>query len=95
MFPKPNIPRLKGKDLSALRIARFLMDGGRCTKCKRRVYLSAQENNPRKADLAHVRNRRMHGDTISNTITMCHFCHMQEHTGGKSGKPCPKKEPSA
>lgn len=92
MFPKPGIVRLKGKDVDALRIACFLRDGGRCTKCGKRVYLHAREDHPLKADMAHIRNKRMFGDTLDNVRLMCHREHMEAHNGGK---PCPKKERTA
>lgn len=91
-FPKPGIVRLKGKEMDALRIACFLRDGGRCTKCKQRVYLNAPDWHPLKADMAHIRNKRMFGDVLSNVKLMCHKEHMEAHGGGK---PVPKKERTA
>lgn len=90
-FPKPGIVRLKGKDLEALRLACFMRDGGCCTKCGQRVILYTREDHPLKADMAHIRNKRMFGDTLDNVKLMCHREHIEEHTQGKYGKPCPPK----
>lgn len=88
MFPKPGIVRLKGKDSTALRIACFMKYGGICQDCGRRVFLEAREDAPYKADMAHLRGKRNHGDTLDNTILLCHEDHMRRHNGGK---PCPSK----
>lgn len=92
-FPKNGPVRLGGAEMSALRIARFLFDRGRCVKCKRRVYLDAPQGHPLKMDLAHVIGRGAGGpDTLENTRTNCSECHSRKHNGEK---PCPKKELSA
>lgn len=89
MFPKPGIVRLVGKDLQALRLACFMKYGGVCQDCGRRVLLEAPDEAPYKADMAHRRTKRNNGDTLDNTILLCHEDHMRRHNGGK---PCPKKE---
>ncbi len=92
MFPKPNIVRLAGKDLQALRIACFLKFGGICQDCGRRVSLDADEAAPYKADMAHLRGKRNNGDTLSNVTLLCHEDHMRRHQYGPSKeKPCPPK----
>lgn len=85
MFPKPQIVRLKGKDMKALRIAVFLRDGGRCTKCKRRLVLEPWSMFQEDAmHLAHIRNKRNFGDTLQNCVAKCMRCHLiVEHMGGK------------
>jgi hypothetical protein len=88
MFPKPNIPRLRGKDLKNLRVLCFMKYGGICQDCGRRVFLDADEAAPYKADMAHRRGKRNHGDTLDNTILLCHEDHMRRHNGGK---PYPSK----
>lgn len=96
MYPKNATIRLVGKELSALRIARFLKDDGRCRDCNEIVWLDAPQGHPRKMDLAHVISRGAGGpDTLENTLTKCAKCHGKEHTEGRLGKPCPKKERTA
>jgi hypothetical protein len=75
------IIRLSGKDMKALRLKRFEMDLGRCVDCGCEVNDDLPDWHPRKFDLAHVRNKRNYGDTIENTRTKCHGCHMREHSG--------------
>ena len=73
MFPKPGIVRVKGKDMQALRIACFLKYGGRCDECNVITWLNAPDEHPRKADMAHIRGKRNHGDSIDNVRNLCHF----------------------
>lgn len=90
MFPKCVPVRLKGKDLAALRIARFLKDAGRCVDCNVILWLNAPQGHPRKMDLAHIVSRGAGGpDTLENTRSKCSKCHGTEHAGGK---PVPRKE---
>jgi hypothetical protein len=89
MFPKPGIVRLEGEDMTALRLARFMLDMGRCQECGIAVYLDFPDWHPMKMDLAHVVSRGSGGpDTLENTRTNCHRCHMLKHAGNK---PCPPK----
>lgn len=89
MFPKDVPVRLKGKDMAALRIARFLKDEGRCVDCNLQVWLDAPLGHPLKMDLSHVISRGAGGpDTLENTRTKCAQCHGRKHGGGK---PCPRK----
>lgn len=87
-FPKQVPVRLTGNAMRKLRMDRFLLDGGRCVDC--RCLVSFNGNNPKMPPmhLAHVRNKRMYGDSLENTRTKCSFCHSKEHSGGK---PCPPK----
>jgi hypothetical protein len=83
-FPKQVPVRLKGNAMRKLRMDRFLLDCGRCVDCG--VLVSFNGNNPKipPMHLAHVRNKRMFGDTLENTRTKCSFCHLvKEHNGGK------------
>lgn len=89
MFPKTVPVRLKREELQALRIARFMLDGGRCVDCHTFVWLDAPLENPLRMHLAHEVSRGAGGsDTIENTRTKCGRCHGREHNGGK---PCPPK----
>jgi len=83
MFPKPCIIRLKGDPLTKLREACFKRDGGLCVCCGRPVRDNVPDWHPDKYDMAHIKNKRMYGDTLDNVKTMRHECHMREHNGGK------------
>ena len=74
--------RLKGDDLTALRLQRFDMDGWRCRTCGRKVDDDLPDWHPRKAQLRHIEGRGRGGsDTIENTETSCGECHFRwEHT---------------
>jgi 5-methylcytosine-specific restriction endonuclease McrA len=86
-FPKSTPPRLKGKDMEALRIACFLRDGGKCTGkcCGKRVWLRGYPQ----MHMAHWRNKRMYGDTLENVTTRCEDCHL---VGMHNPKSVPPKE---
>jgi hypothetical protein len=48
-------------------------------------------------EMAHVRGKRNHGDSLDNVRSLCgpwaNGCHAKEHNWGKSmTKPCKKKE---
>ena len=87
---KPRPGRLKGEDRDALRLACFMRDGGRCVKCGMRLAFAPDSIfQPNAYHMAHVRNKRMWGDTLENVVSKCRDCHLvQEHAGGK---PCPPK----
>jgi 5-methylcytosine-specific restriction endonuclease McrA len=77
--------RLKGKAMTALRIACFERDKGMCQECGRFPGWWWGE-------MAHIRAKRNNGDTLDNVRWLCSRCHMIEHSYGKSGvKPVPKK----
>lgn len=89
MFPKCVPVRLKGRDRTALRVAAYLRERGRCKKCGCPTYLDADDASPVKADLAHIKSLGAGGsDTLDNVENWCHRCHMCKHNGGK---PCPPK----
>lgn len=74
--------RLTGIDLQMLRLHRLQIDEGKCVYCGTRVDDSLPEYHPLKYDLMHVQGRGAGGsDTIENTRTGCHECHMKEHNG--------------
>jgi 5-methylcytosine-specific restriction endonuclease McrA len=77
--------------MTALRIAVFLRDGGRCTKCGRRIVLEPYSMFQEDAmHLSHKQNKRNYGDTLQNCVAKCKNCHLVlEHMGGKV---VPKKE---
>jgi 5-methylcytosine-specific restriction endonuclease McrA len=81
-FPKPQILRVTGKAMTELRAQCFVRDGYTCQQCGYRGHWY-------NLDLAHIRNKRNHGDILSNVRTLCHTCHMLEHAGNK---PVPPKE---
>ena len=89
-FPKPGIVRLKGKESDALRLACFMRDGGKCTGegCGKRVYLTARWREDQ-MHMAHIRNKRMYGDTLENVTTRCQDCHL---IGMHNPKSVPPKE---
>lgn len=98
--PRPG--RKTGKDRDDLRLQCFERDGYKCQhmvvvavdwklgklykKCEASVTWES-------GHMAHIRNKRMWGDDISNVITKCARCHIGiEHSYGPSGvKPCPPK----
>jgi 5-methylcytosine-specific restriction endonuclease McrA len=86
-FPKPGIVRLKPKDRGVLRVACFVRDDGRCTRCGKRVWLKGPPS--MQMHMAHVRNKRMYGDTLENVTTVCQDCHL---VGMHNPKSVPPKE---
>lgn len=77
--------RVSGKALERLREACFDRDNGRCQTCGDFVYYSERWDGDTLAfDMAHIESRGASGsDELSNVKTMCHRCHMKEHTEGK------------
>jgi hypothetical protein len=92
MFPKPNIARLEGPALTALRWQRWTLDKGICKKCGISTYWEPRfDGDPQAYDMAHKISRGAGGpDTLENTETHCHSCHMRSHNCG--GKPLPRKD---
>ncbi len=88
-FPKPGIVRLDGKELTALRVACFLRDRGRCTKCKQPVSFEGDDSKLPPMHMAHIRNKRNHGDVLTNVTTRCPTHHLVDM---HNPKPCPAKE---
>ncbi len=81
------VVRLKGADLEWLRYHCWKRDEGKCQDCGIMVYWQARfDGDPEAYDMAHVRNKRNYGDTLENVKTLCHCCHMREHTEGMDGK---------
>lgn len=84
---KLGIVRLTGDDLADLRVQCFIRDGWKCQGCGCEVSMNGLFRFKR-AEMAHIRTKRNHGDTLSNVRTLCPDCHRLEHNGGK---PCPPK----
>jgi len=75
--------RLSGAALAELRWACFRRDNGVCQDCGRVTDLSVPDCFPTKFDMAHIKSRGAGGsDTLDNVRTLCHACHMKEHTEG-------------
>jgi hypothetical protein len=97
---KPRPGRLKGQEMSDLRLFVFMRDRGRCQHVLRRdefgdpVAICGKETPWESGHLAHIVSRGAGGpDTPENTCWKCADCHLvREHTYGPSGvKPVPKK----
>ena len=72
--------RLTGPALSALRQDVYDRDKGTCQICRQHVRDGFPEY--QKYDLAHIKSRGSGGsDLPSNCRTLCHRCHMKEHSG--------------
>lgn len=74
---KPRPGRVRGQAMTALRDACYLRDKGLCRGCGRPV-------DPGAWDLAHVRGKRMWGDTLANVCVKHPHCHqtIEHHNGG-------------
>lgn len=87
---KLGIVRLYGSALESLRLACFERDHGCCQwpECGKRLPFDGHVM--QRAHMAHIRNKRMWGDTLDNVRILCPEHHLvSEH----NPKPCPKKEP--
>lgn len=93
---KLGIVRLYGEDMTKLRREAFERSRGLCEMMRNGVFCFwpiTFDN----MELAHIRNKRMYGDTIDNVQCSCKArsdgqpgCHALSHNS--SGKPCPAKE---
>jgi 5-methylcytosine-specific restriction endonuclease McrA len=79
---KLGIVRLTGDDLEALRRACFERDHYRCVNCG--VGVIFERGYWYSGHMAHVRNKRMYGDTLENVRTKCMNCHLVEEHNPKS-----------
>lgn len=79
------------EELAALRVEVWTDQRGRCIDCSRPVPLEGDDFT--RMHLAHVRNKRMWGDSRDNTVGKCHECHIvkEHHYGPSRTKPCPPK----
>lgn len=89
---KPRPGRCNSVEIYKLKLLRYAMDGGKCQRCDRQTWLSLPDTAVDSSHLAHIRNKRMHGDSIENTQTECGDCHRKYHNYGPSmEKPVPAK----
>lgn len=86
---KPRSGRFRGNDLSKLRWDCFMRDRGICLECGVMVADYLPEWHDRKFHMAHIKAKRIGGDSLDNVRTLCGRCHRNEHNAG--GKPCPPK----
>jgi len=78
------VVRLTGRELEELRHACWGRDNLRCKECGLETYWKPRwAGDPLAYDMAHIRNKRMYGDTLENVRTLCHKCHMAEHAKGR------------
>lgn len=88
---KPRPGRLKGDKLTKLRDDCYERDGGRCVVCG----ILVDKNAPPIADdsyhMAHIKAKRIGGDSLDNVRCLCGRCHRNEH----NPKACPPKERNA
>ena len=88
--------RLKGKDLEDLREACWKRDLGKCRICGSFTWFHAHHEWNHSYHMAHIKAKRMGGDSLENVRTLCGQCHRKEHAYGKSmQKPVPPKEKAA
>jgi hypothetical protein len=57
--------------------------------CGVALNLTQPPEHPQSYHMAHIRNKRMWGDSIENVKALCGSCHRDSHNAG--GKPCPPK----
>ena len=81
--------RLQGDALAALRSECFYRDKGRCCDCMRPVQLNGDAVWGMGMHMAHIKAKRMGGDSLQNVRTLCPECHRKSHNAG--GKPVPSK----
>lgn len=85
---KPRPGRLDKKGLETLRLTCFERDGGRCQQCGCfLLYRRRYELDPIAFEMAHLRGKRMWGDSLENVRSLCFTCHKDEH----QPKACPPK----
>ena len=81
---KLGIVRLWGAAVGKLRNDCFERDQFKCQECGRGVSPHTFEGAQDHADMAHIIGRGAGGsDTLDNVRTLCHECHMIEHTQGR------------
>lgn len=87
--------RLKDEELGRLRELCFERDVGMCVVCG--VGLLLKRGYWNSMEMAHIRGKRMWGDSLDNVRSLCgplaNGCHHREHVYGKTlEKPCKAKE---
>jgi len=76
---KEGIVRLSGKAMEELRLQCFRRDRGHCQECGQRLMWDAWTGASQSYHMAHIRNKRMYGDTLENIRALCGDCHRAEH----------------
>jgi len=77
---KEGIVRLHGKALEQLRIDCFYRDKGQCQECGKGLFWETPWGGHQdRYHMAHVRNKRMYGDSLENVRALCGDCHRAEH----------------
>lgn len=76
--------RLRGLALTKLRFDCWMRDGRRCKECGVLTHWEPRfPTDPDAYDMAHIKSRGAGGsDELSNVRTLCHACHMEEHSKG-------------
>lgn len=89
---KPRPGRLQGEALDVLRVACYERDGSRCNNCSRLTNFDAPHEAIDSFHMAHVKGKRMHGDSLDNVRVECGDCHRKYHSFGPTRvKPVPAK----
>ena len=83
---KPRPGRLKGAALAELRRDCWYRDGGVCQECLRVTDPDLPSIADRSYHMAHIKAKRIGGDSLENVRTLCGECHRDEHNGTKGGK---------
>ena len=79
-FPKQNVIRLRGKALTALRMACYERDGRCCVDCGRPLIWESGFYNS--MHMAHIVPKARGGDVIENVQTKCFEHHATDHSNG-------------
>ncbi|MGI4812090.1 MAG: HNH endonuclease [Janthinobacterium lividum] len=66
-----------------------MRDKGRCQACGVDTRYATGHMFENSYHMAHIKAKRMGGDSLENVRTLCGRCHRNEHNAG--GKPCPRK----
>lgn len=89
---KPRPGRLKGAALARLRQQCWDRDGGECRECLKHTNYLLYKEHPDSYHMAHIKAKRIGGDSLNNVRTLCGDCHRKEHNYGPSmTKPVPSK----
>ena len=84
---KLGIVRLSGEAMERLREECFVRDSGHCRQCGKLIwYCTSWAGDPDRYHMAHIRNKRMYGDTLENVRALCGDCHRAEHGNPKGTK---------
>ena len=88
--PRPG--RLKGGNMTRLRLDCYARDRGKCQECGVQTIFDAPRIWDNSYHMAHIRGRRIGLDKLSNVRVLCGRCHRLEHAYGPTRvKPCPPK----